>query len=1027
MSGDSARGPFRSEFAGRRYLTLVFCDLSGSTALAEALEAEDYAEILGNLHDLYQAIVAKHGGIVVRIQGDGMLAMFGYPNAQEDDARRAVETAVDLRDAVQNRTVSSKNGSLSALGVHTGIHSGLVLVTDGDVIRGRFELHGHAPSVAARLCEAAQRNGILVSEETLGPENHFYLTGKRRFLPIKGKADPLPVLDILSRTSIRTRFEASVERGLTVFTGREFELGILKQLLSETLSGAPRHMLIFGAPGLGKTRLAHELLHYAANCGCDVHRGYCEPNLSAAPLHPFLHILRGMREGYSGTLPDTIRSELKPAMVIAKAVAVRKDAGLPPANASLPPSTTDSVREPQNIEGATNSIPAMFKTLASKAPQVIFIDDWQWADDASRQMVRVLRAIKDMPIFILHTSRNFAPDDAGMVGTQVMELPPFAAAEATQAVTSLLHGNDPFLADQIRAQAGGNPLFIEELCHSVSNDAGKQSIALASKGPAWLNTLIESRLDRLPDEEAELVRAASVIGNVIPTWLFEEITGIGEQDARVKVLAHRDFIFPSETPGFLQFKHGVTRDVIYESVGLRQRKATHLKIAEALLRKSSSSDKEEFYEPLAYHYGVGGNAKEAATYAAMAGDKAVAASALDRAQKQYRAALSALDQSEQPEAVYVQWMAIAMRLSLSCVFDPSREHLEILQRALHRATLRDDVPSVAQVEYWLGYINYALGEARIAVVHLERASLLTNSVSNGPMTMQIVATLGQAKAAIGDYTEALTLLDRAIVDKRTHRKKGRPAVSSAYALACKAAAVGDQGRFPLAHECFDEALEAVRGAGHEVEGSILCWKSAVQLWQGQWAAAQKSANQAMLVAQRVKSLYVYSMSISLEAFALWKLIQSTESLPRIVDATSWLEVRDRGLFISLNYGWLAEGLVADGSFARARHFSALALLRARRRHDYLGQAMACRAMAVAMNTAGKREAASQYVMRATQNAEIRGSLHELAATRLCHAQLKIEWGDRLAATPILDNAQRQFDEMGMHWHSAFAAKIRSDS
>ena len=151
MTDESGQGSVASDPIGRRYLTLVFSDLSNSTQLAEDMEAEDYAEMLRLLHDKYQATVAEHRGTVVRIQGDGMLAIFGHPSAQEDDGRRGVEAVLDLRDAVQTLTVSTKKGLRSVPGVHTGIHSGLVLVNGGDLVRGRFELHGHAPSVAAKL------------------------------------------------------------------------------------------------------------------------------------------------------------------------------------------------------------------------------------------------------------------------------------------------------------------------------------------------------------------------------------------------------------------------------------------------------------------------------------------------------------------------------------------------------------------------------------------------------------------------------------------------------------------------------------------------------------------------------------------------------------------------------------------------------------------------------------------------------------------------------------------------------------
>lgn len=363
MTEESARGTSRSDAVGRRYLTLVFSDLSDSTELAEAMEAEDYAELLGCLHNLYQATVAKYGGMIVRIQGDGMLAIFGYPSAQEDDGRRAVEASLDLREAVQNLSISFRKEPRGPLGVHTGIHSGLVLLSVGDVVRGRFELHGHAPSVAARLSAAARKNEILVSEETLGPENHFYLMGERRFLTLKGKTEPLIALEVTARASIRTRFEASVERGLAVFTGRQGELAMLKGLLSETLTGTPGHTLILGSPGIGKTRLAHELLHYAASCGCEVHRGYCEPNLSAAPLQPFLHILRRICGIDYGNLMEAANDALQRALSAANASAIRQTVGLPPALSPYLSANSAVQDEPRSIRSATVSIPAMFEAF----------------------------------------------------------------------------------------------------------------------------------------------------------------------------------------------------------------------------------------------------------------------------------------------------------------------------------------------------------------------------------------------------------------------------------------------------------------------------------------------------------------------------------------------------------------------------------------------------------------------------------------------------------------------------------------
>jgi hypothetical protein len=182
--------------------------------------------------------------------------------------------------------------------------------------------------------------------------------------------------------------------------------------------------------------------------------------------------------------------------------------------------------------------------------------------------------------------------------------------------------------------------------------------------------------------------------------------------------------------------------------------------------------------------------------------------------------------------------------------------------------------------------------------------------------MDIRTTQGQAEAAACDYDHSLLLLDEAIAVKRPHRSGTRPAVGLSYTLTCKASVLGDRGLFAQAHACFEEALDAVRGANHGVKGSLFCWQSAVYLWQGKWHEAREAALAAQLVAERVKSLYLFAMSRALWAYGGWVLERSAESVQTLIDATSWIEAREREQYISLNYGWLAEVLAASGDTRR---------------------------------------------------------------------------------------------------------------
>lgn len=1022
MSHPSDRVTAEDGSARRFHLAIVFSDLCDSTKLAAALEAEHYAEVLARLRQAYQEVIPKHGGTVVRLQGDGVLGIFGYPEAREDDGRRATEASLELHDIVRELRFDPPLPWRSGLNLHTGIHSGLVLLHEGDLVRGRFDLLGNAPNVAARLCEAAKQDEILVSEGTLGAEHHFFECGERRYLSLRGVPAPIAVRQILDRASIHTRFEARAQRGLVPFVGRARELEVLEESLREAVGGEPCSVAVVGPAGLGKTRLVEEFLRRAGQRGCQIHRGYCESYLSAEPLQPVLQMLRplfGLEHRMSRAAQvqeleqrlDRIGPDLAPwRRVLLRAL-------------SLAAEGPDS-GGPQAPEATAVALRALFARLAAKRPLVLFIDDWQWADAATREVVGAIRELQGHPILILIATRGFDAGDANMTETRILDLTPFSEEEASETVDVLLPGIDPFLAAEIRRYAGGNPLFIEELCHSAARDDPDNPLTRAPTSGAWLETLILSRVAALPAKQAELVRTAAVIGNVIPAWLLERITGCAEDHPMIAELAQQDLIFPGEVAGTLRFKHGITRDAIYAGVGLHRRRSMHLQIAESLRLEAGAAADQEMAETLAYHYSMGGEPAAAARFAEIAGDKAMAASALDRAQVQYRAALAALDRLPFSEENDGRWSAIAQRLGTAYVFDPARDQLEVLQRAVERATARNERPAIGRAEYWLGYINYALGEARAAIPHCERALAATGDSPVDPLSVEIRALLGQARAATGDYPRALELLGEAIAIKGGHRTGVRRAAGLAYSLACKASVLGDRGEFDAAYACFEEALDAIRDTQHEVEGSILCWRSAVHLWQGHWQEARRDAVAAQRVAERTKTLYIFGMSRALAAYANWVVTRSPEQLRLLMDATSWLETRDKGLFTSLNYGWLAEALVASARFDEARRHAARALQRARKL-DRLGEPMAYRALALASAMGHGRRSAPHYLSRAATAADARGSAHEAAVNQLRSAEIELTWGDRERGLALLDQAAAAFEAMAMASHLQQAARLRN--
>ena len=955
---------------GRRYLTLLFVDLSRSTELAEIMEAEHYAAMLAALRRIYQDTIPRHGGTIVRLQGDGLLGMFGYPITREDDGRGAVGAALEMHQRVRDLRIELPIGH--SLCLHTGIHSGLVLLQSGDVELGRYELLGPVPNIASRLSDAAGPHEILVSEETLGPASRFFVTGPPQLLQVRGRAAPLLVYRVDARASLAESLNATTRHAPAAFVGRQAELALLELAMDEAMTGAMRSVAVVGPPGMGKTRLVEHFLRRVIQRGCTVLRGYCESELGGEPLQPFHHMLQSL--------------------------------------AGETPAPTPS------------GFAALFVRVAEQHPLLLFVDDWQWADDASHQVLAALRKRTSCRLLIVLSTRVTIPINAPSAADQTIALAPLSEIDAGLAIAVRLPGVDPFIADEICRHASGNPLYLEELCHlAARGDAGRR-LGRVQVGTGWLNRLVESRVQLLSPAQIEVVRVAAVIGNVVPAWLLERITG-QRADGRLQLgLAEQDFIFPGERAGTLRFKHGITRDIIYESVGLHVRQQLHLRIAEAMQQHSPVESQDEVLEPLALHFDAGGDFVQAARYAEMAGDKALSASALDRARALYRVSLAALDRLPHSPEVALRWVAIVQRLGRVCVFDPVRSELPLYVRAVELAERYGDVVTIGRARHWLGYISYGLGDARAAISHGERALSEAREGHDEILAVQVQAALGEAHCATAQYERALGLLDEAIAVKRLHRSGRHINVGLGFSLVCRAYLLGDRGLFDEAYACFDDATICVAGVTHEIGATVHGLRSAVLLWQGRWDDAREAADESGRIAEATRSLTQLSIARAMGAYANWMLTRRPEFLQTIFEVTAWLEPRESGLFRSLNHGWLAAGLTYAGRRGEARRHAALALLRERQR-DLLGVAMSYRALARDA-VASRPDAANRYINRAFDVARARDSAHELAATQLCAAEIAFRLRQPHRARAMLDEAMTGFERMGMAWHLTEASRLQ---
>jgi class 3 adenylate cyclase/tetratricopeptide (TPR) repeat protein len=988
----------------------MFTDLSGSTDMSMGMEAESYANLILALHDIYESCVTRHGGAVVQTQGDGVLACFGYPDVGEHDGRNAVDAALNIKDEVGRLRVPGMGEA--PLQVHSGIHSGLTLLQGARTGARGFNIFGPTVNIAAKLSDLAGEGEVIVSAESLGPDRFSFEISAPKVLDVPGMQTALRVYSVTGWARTGALAQANRRRGLSRFVGRSDEIARIAGALVPDAGGALRAVWVLGPTGIGKTRLVEEGLAAHTPHGAQVLRARCDGYLTAAPLQPVAQIVRGalgldwdVAPGGGDAQIQDLLGALDPALCVHAGALLSV---LAPGAAAT--HRADPVA-PEQIDAAVMDL---LTCLARAAPQIIFVDGLQWADDASRRVIDALCHLGDPAIFVLMTARDLAPGELDGKSDAVINLSALAPLDAESLTHELLPGVSDFERARIIAYSGRNALYLEELCRAFLHVSDDRQADLELARDAWLAKIIEARIERLSQDCAQILRVASVIGYETPVWLLEAAAGKVLNADLLQQSADSDFLLADATSGALRFRHGVARDVIYSTVAAEDRRSLHGNVAREIADRFGPLAENECCELLTFHFAGSTAWEDAARFAEMAGKKAEKASTLDRAQAHYSAALRYLAELEDTPETYRRWMNVCRRYAYACVYDPAKSQLPVFADAIARARERGDRQQACEATFWMGYVEYALGLSGPAIAHLEAAGTEAAALGQQELGSQIFASIGQAYAAASRYDKALVLLEKTVEVKRQFRKPGKPAVSLGYSLACLASTLGDLGRFAQAQECIDEALWGVAGARHEVESSVLLWKSGILLWQGRWEEARATAAAARTIGERVKSIYLQGTGAAQEAFAQCRLGGDEITVARLVNTTGWLESADKRLFISLNYGRLADVMAARGDWAGLRRYGARALA-CGRNEDLLGGAMAARALARAAAQGQMRKGPEHYLALAQRNAARRGAPHEVAANQLLEAQL-LGTGTPAGAR-LLDLAQRGFEGMDMPWHA----------
>lgn len=945
----------------RRLATLLFSDLSNSTALAAGLEPEQFAEVIGQIRAIAQRVIPAHGGDILRVDGDGMLCLFGYPQVHEDAGRRATEAAIDMHAGIG--TLAAVFGAPDlTLRLHSGIHAGMVLIREGDLVRGKYEVLGDATNVAARICDAAAPGEILVSAETLGSERHFFTVAGARPITPKGHRKPLECLSVTGRSGIARRYEARAQAGLTPFHGRAEEWARLARWLAAP-ADRPKVLGLHGPAGIGKSRFLSRITAHAADLGWTVASGYCEAYLSARPLQAF-------------------------------------------------------TQAAQHLPGEPDD-PAAARAALLGARVLLIIDDWQWADDASRDFLTGLLRDADPARFAcVLASRESGFGLPGDAEATVLALDPLGRDATLATIEALLASPDPFVVDRIERASGGSPLLIEELCHAFASGT-----AAPDQDPrgAWFDQAVQSRFDRLSAADQALLKLAAVIGHIVPVWLIERLHGAALDPGQRARLQDADFLFPGEAAGTYRFKHGLTRDALYAGLGRDERRLLHAEVLATLEAAIPDRGREALLDALAYHAVAAGRAVAGLAYALAAGDAALQAGALDRAQAHYLAGIDLLARLPTPAARRDAAWALLNKLGLACIIDPAPDQLPALERL--RAELRNHGTQRdwQRAEYWLGLISYGVGLGKRSVRHLEAALTLAKDSGRDGDVQLIGSKFAHSLFASGRVAEAAERFEAdlprgAAAQTRNAREVG------AYVHAAFAFLNAQSGHHARAAALFGEADRILDDRESPMNASILLYRSAALVTQGAWDAAIATAQQVLAVSHRSRARMQSRTARAQIAYARWRRDVDTRDAAALeAVAREFLAGGASLQHVSMVLGWVVEVMVATGDLPLARHYMGQVIARARIAGDRLGEAMGWRAMARAAQTCGDAARADRYLRFARRAAALRVSDSEAAHNDACEADLLDARGRHAEGEVLRARADEAFARMDMPAFARVAA------
>jgi DNA-binding winged helix-turn-helix (wHTH) protein/predicted ATPase len=645
--------------AERRQITALFCELVNMAAGTHGMDLEDWHESVGGFQHCVAETAGRHKGFIARHLGNNVLILFGYPEAHELDAERAVRAGLELCAAVRRLRPAAD----VTMHCRAGIATGLVIIADPEEAIGGgalqdHEIVGDAPGVAARLLASALPDTVAIDGATRRLIGNLFDCRELGAIETAGGTEPIPGWQVLGESIVESRFEALRGSALTPLVGRDEEIDLLLRRWGRAKAGAGQIVVVCGEPGIGKSRLIAEFeerLHGEPHLRL---RYFCSPHHQNSALFPFIEQL-----GHAAAFArdDTAAAKLeKLEALITRAVPGDEDAALLADLLSLPCSERHplpNLSAQRKKERTLKALLRQLESVARRQPVVVVFEDAHWIDPTSRELLDLtVERVRNLPIFLIVTFRpEFQPPWTGEPQVTTLVLNRLDRRDRAALVAQVVGGKalPDEVIDQIAERTDGVPLFVEELTKNVlesgvlreEDDRYVLNRALLLFAiPTTLRASLLARLDRLAPVR-HVAQIGAAIGRQFSYALLQAASRLPEDELQAALarLVASELVFQRGTPpeAFYTFKHALVQDAAHDSVLRNARRQLHAQIAEAL-ESHFPEIIESQPELLAQHYTEAGLIEKSIAYWGKAGRRSVARSAMAEAAAQFQKVLDQL-------------------------------------------------------------------------------------------------------------------------------------------------------------------------------------------------------------------------------------------------------------------------------------------------------------------------------------------------------------------------------------------------